>query len=128
VQSRWTILIFISVASCSQASWAQTHVAPPGVVKDEPPFRKRIYAEKNGAKMPYRLFVPPQYDSTKKYPLILWFHGGSGRGSNNEAQISGENEKGALLWTASENQTAFPAFVLAPQCAAGENWSDPELN
>ena len=27
-----------------------------------------------------------------------------------------------------EIRKKFPAFVLAPQCAQGENWSDPELN
>ena len=112
----------------AHSAWAQTKIAPPGVVKEEPPFRKRTYTDKKGAKLPYLLFVPPQYDSSKKYPLILWFHGGTGRGSDNEAQISGENEKGSHLWTTPENQAILPAFVLAPQCATGENWSDPELN
>jgi predicted peptidase len=128
LKSRSAILFFLAAISCSHSTLAQTRVAPPGVVKEEPPFRKRTYTDKKGAKMPYRLFVPPQYDSAKKYPLILWFHGGSGRGSNNESQISGENEKGSHLWTTPENQQAFSAFVLAPQCPQGENWSDPELN
>ena len=25
--------------------------------------------------MPYRLFVPPDYDKSHPYPLILWLHG-----------------------------------------------------
>ncbi len=122
------ILLSCLIFFCSRCVYAQTQIAPPGVVKEEPPFRKRTYTDKKGAKLPYRLFVPPHYDSAQRYPLILWFHGGSGRGSNNEAQIAGENEKGAQLWTAPENQALVPAFVLAPQCAQGENWSDPELN
>ncbi|MEQ1472549.1 MAG: alpha/beta hydrolase-fold protein [Candidatus Acidiferrum sp.] len=125
---RSAILFFLVAICCCHSASAQTRVAPPGVVKEEPPFRKRTYTDKKGAKMPYRLFVPPKYDSTQKYPLIVWFHGGSGRGSNNEAQISGQNEKGSHLWTTPQNQEAFPAFVLAPQCPQGENWSDPELN
>lgn len=100
--------------------------APP--IKEELPFRKKTFTDKSGVKMPYRLFVPPGYHSTEKYPLILWFHGGSGRGTDNEAQIAKENEKGAQIWTTPGNQAEFPAFVLAPQCAHGENWSDPELN
>ena len=119
------LLVLLCLASCA-SSLAQT--VPPGVVKEEPPFRKRTFTDKNGAKMPYRLFVPLSYKSGDKYPLMLWLHGGTGRGSNNEAQISGENEKGAHVWTTPENQATFPAFVLAPQCAQGENWSDPELN
>jgi predicted peptidase len=121
-------IIFLILFSCCSHAVSQTQAVPPGVVKEEPPFRKKTFTEKDGAKMPYRLFIPPHYDSAKKYPLILWFHGGSGRGSNNESQISAGNEKGTHLWTTPENQAAFPAFVLAPQCPQNENWSDPELN
>lgn len=78
--------------------------------------------------MPYRLFVPPSYHTGAKFPLVLWFRDGTGRGSNNELQIANENEKGAHVWTTPENQATLPAFVLAPQCAQGENWSDPDLN
>jgi predicted peptidase len=124
---RSVFIIFILFLCCSRVA-GQTITVPPGVVKEEPPFRKKIFSEKDAAKMPYRLFIPPHYDSAKKYPLILWFHGGGGRGSNNESQISGGNEKGTHLWTTPENQAAFPAFVLAPQCPQNENWSDPELN
>jgi len=122
------IIFFALAFCCARSTIAQTHITPPGVVREEPPFRKRTYTDKKGAKLPYRLFVPPHYDSTIKYPLILWFHGGAGRGSDNESQISGENEKGAQIWTTPGNQALLPSFVLAPQCPQGENWSDPELN
>jgi predicted peptidase len=121
------ILTFILISCCYRAA-SQTEHAPPGVVKQEPPFRKRTYTNKIGSHIPYRLFIPPGYDSSQKYPLILFFHGGTGRGSDNEAQISNENERGTHIWTSPENQAVFPAFVLAPQCGKRENWSDPELN
>jgi predicted peptidase len=127
VPFRSAIMFLVLLSCCSHAA-SQTQTVPAGVVKEEPPFRKKIFMEKDGAKMPYRLFIPPHYDSAKKYPLILWFHGGAGRGSNNESQISGGNEKGTHLWTTPENQAVFPVFVLAPQCPQNENWSDPELN
>jgi predicted peptidase len=121
------IIFLFLLCSCSHAA-GQERIAPPGVVKAEPPFRKKMYTDKKGAKVPYRLFVPPGYDSSKKYPLIFWFHGGSGRGSNNEAQISKENEKGSHVWTTADNQATLPALVLAPQCPERENWSSPEFN
>jgi predicted peptidase len=124
---RW-VIIFLFLFSCCSHAGAQERIAPPGVVKEEPPFRKRVYTDKKGVKMPYRLFIPPSYDSSKRYPLIFWFHSGSARGSNNEAQISNENEKGSHLWTMPDNQATFPAFVLAPQCPENEGWSNPELN
>jgi predicted peptidase len=125
VRSGMVCLILISC--CSHAA-GQERIAPPGVVKEEPPFRKKIYTDKKGTKMPYRLFVPPGYDSSKKYALIFWIHGGSGRGSNNEAQISNENEKGSHVWITADNQATFPALVLAPQCPERGNWSSPEFN
>src|ERR1700693_3183294 len=105
-------MAFLVLISCCCHAAGQERIAPAGVVKEEPPFRKKMYTDKKGAKMPYRLFVPPAYDSSKKYPLILWLHGGRGRGSNNEAQISGENEKGAHVWTAPDNQGTFPAVGM----------------
>jgi predicted peptidase len=121
-------IIFLILLSCCSRAASQERIAPPGVVNEEPPFRKKMYNDKKGTKMPYRLFVPPGYDSSKKYPLIFWFHSGRGRGSNNEAQISNENEKGTHVWTTPDHQATFPAFVLAPQCPEGENWSSPEFN
>ena len=33
--------------------------------------------------MPYRIMKPLNFDSNKKYPLIVSLHGGGGRGSDN---------------------------------------------
>ena len=41
--------------------------------------------------MPYRLYVPENYSSSKKYPLVLYLHGGGGRGDDNLRQIEGGN-------------------------------------
>jgi predicted peptidase len=96
--------------------------------KDDVLFRKKVYVNKQGDKMPYRLYVPEGYDSQKKYPLIFWLHGANGRGTDNLLHISGGNENGTHVWIAPANQSQFPAFVLAPQCPEDHYWSDPELN
>src|SRR5271154_5956051 len=96
--------------------------------KNDPTFFKKMYTDKKGYKMPYRVYVPANYDANKKYPLIFFFHSGSGRGFNNEQQIMHENAAGTHNWTLPANQAKFPAFVLAPQCSIGDNWGDPELN
>lgn len=67
--------------------------------------------------MPYRLFVPKDYDRARQYPLIVWLHGASGMGTDNLQQISGDQVFGTRLWVRSENQAAHPAFVVAPQSA-----------
>lgn len=96
--------------------------------KDDLTFKKQIYSDKLGVKMPYRLYVPAGYDSQKKYPLVFWLHGANGRGTDNGKQISGGNQDGTHIWTAPASQAQFPAFVLAPQCPEEHFWSDPELN
>jgi predicted peptidase len=106
-------------------SFAQTS---PILKKDDLVFRKNTYKDKQGNKMPYRLFVPPNYDPAQKYPLIFWLHGANGRGSDNLKQISGGNELGTHVWITPANQAQLPAFVLAPQCPEDHFWSEPEMN
>jgi len=69
--------------------------------------------------MPYRLFVPPGYDKTKQYPLVIWLHGGGSAGDDNLGQISRDNRLGTHFWTQKDKQERHPAFVLAPQSLGG---------
>jgi len=98
------------------------------LTRDDIEFRKFVYTKKKGEQLPYRLCVPLGYSADRKYPLVLWLHGGEGRGSDNVRQISKGNEKGSHVWTTREAQDKLPAFVLAPQCPVSENWAEPETN
>ncbi len=86
-------------------------------------FLAKTYQNASGAAMPYRLFIPADYDKRKKYPLVLWLHGGAGRGNDNLNQISGGNRIGSHVWTLPENQSKHPCFVVAPQCPVNEMWA-----
>jgi len=99
--------------------------APVKAQADDSLFQKKLYAGANGAQMPYRLYVPANYDAKAKYPLVLWLHGANGRGNDNVLQISAGNSLGTHIWTKPENQAKFPAFVLAPQCPADTFWPRP---
>ncbi len=101
---------------------------PANLTQDDIDFRKEVYVNKQGAKMPYRLFVPLGYDSAKSYPLLLWLHGGTGRGDDNIKQITRQNQQGTHFWIKSDVQAQFPVFVLAPQCPSNQIWADPEIN
>jgi len=98
------------------------------LTKDDIEFRKKVYANKAGERLPYRLYVPLGYDANQKYPLLLWLHGGDGRGSDNVKQLNGGNQIGTHFWAGKEVQLNFPMFELVPQCPSGDNWSDPDLN
>jgi predicted peptidase len=86
------------------------------------------YRSPSGEAMRYRLFVPADYDPTRKYPIVLWLHGAAGRGSDNVSQLSGGNFAGSHLWTTPENQAKYHAFVLAPQVDATKGWARPHTN
>ena len=80
----------------------------------------------NGRLMPYRLFIPKASPKEAKLPLIVWLHGASGIGTDNNRQISeGGNEIGSRLWTRPDIQDKHPAFVVAPQSPADEMWGAP---
>jgi len=82
-------------------------------------FAARIYKNNHREKMPYRLFIPANYDKGKKYPIIIWLHGAGGAGDDNLKQISEDQVAGTRLWTKPEIQSKHPVFVLVPQSIGG---------
>lgn len=115
-------LFAICLAAGASPAAAQTSASP------ETGFTARSFHSPSGESMDYRLFVPPAYDSAKKFPLILWLHNAAGRGTDNLGQISGWNYLGSHLWTRPENQAKFPVFVLAPQVGETKGWARPHAN
>ena len=114
-------LMLLAASQLSSASPQQKNFPAEG-------FLARSYHSPTGETMQYRLFVPPGYESSQKYPVVLWLHGAGGRGSDNLAQISGGNVAGSHVWTTPENQAKYHAFVLAPQVDLAKGWARPHAN
>lgn len=71
--------------------------------------------------MQYLLFLPKDYEkSASQWPLILYLHGGSGRGED----ISQMKRLG--LTGKVDADPNFPFIVVSPQCHNGEIWTDVE--
>lgn len=70
--------------------------------------------------MPYRLFIPEDYNPEKDYPLVLCFHGAGGRGDNNAGNVHGN--EGYKRLSKDDVQSSNPCFLLAPQCPNGKRW------
>lgn len=68
---------------------------------------------------PYRLFVPAGYRADRGYPLVLFLHGGGGRGTDNVTQLGEGN--GLLVELFLERQDDFASFVVAPQTNTSHN-------
>ena len=77
-----------------------------------------------GDTLPYRLLLPEGFDASRKYPLVLFLHGGGERGSDNEKQLT----HGSNLFTDPLNRGAFPAVVLFPQCPGDSYWAQVEID
>jgi predicted peptidase len=65
---------------------------------------------------PYRLWVPADYDGSSSYALVLFLHGGAGRGRDNERHLRDGN--GMLINMFVTIQPRFPSIVLAPQTSS----------
>jgi predicted peptidase len=90
-----------------------------GAAQDFSLYQKKYFVDPKGDTLPYRILYPDHYDQTKKYPLILFLHGGGERGKDNEKQLV----HGARLFIDSAVRKEFPAIVIAPQCPADSYWA-----
>ncbi len=85
-------------------------------------YAARTFTSSEGDKINYRLFVPPNYDATKKYPLVLFHHGGEG-GDDNVRQLDGACVRD---WIRPEAQASNPCFIVAPQFPSKEEFAKKE--
>ena len=83
-------------------------------------YKARTYTHPTRGTLNYRLFVPRDYDPSRKYPIVVFLHGKSRKGSDNSRQIG---TAGAMLWV----RPRHPCFVIAPQAPADSGWGCPEI-
>ena len=86
---------------------------------DKNSFLKKQFTTKNGYKLNYRILYPLNYSPQKEYPVILFLHGAGEKGDDNEAQLL----HGGNMFASYENQSKYPAIIIAPQCPKEEKWS-----
>lgn len=79
-----------------------------------------IFMDNNGEKLPYRLFLPENYNSEIKYPLLLSFHGAGEKGNDNFKQL----EPWVAAWIDGKVQKNNPCIILMPQCPENTQWVD----
>ncbi|RYY70492.1 MAG: phospholipase [Chitinophagaceae bacterium] len=69
--------------------------------------------------LPYRILLPENYNSNKKYPVIFFLHGAGERGNDNEKQLI----HGSKLFLRDSIRKNYPAIVIFPQCSESSFWS-----
>lgn len=85
------------------------------LIKNEvPKYRQLKYDDPvTGDTIDYNLFVPKDYDPTKKYPLLLFMADAST--TNKEVTAPLTQGYGALEFVTDSDQAKHPSFVLVPQ-------------
>ena len=73
------------------------------------------------AKLPFRIYIPENYDENKAYPLLLHLNGGGENGTDNRLQILSDNLITQLL-IEGENPEKYPCIIVAPQCPKEDAW------
>ncbi|MBP2658083.1 MAG: esterase [Firmicutes bacterium] len=82
------------------------------VVED---FKQLVHTDPNhnNEKLMYNLYVPKNYDPSKRYPLVLFMHD-AGVVSNNPTNTLTQG-LGAIIWATPSEQAKNECFVVAPQ-------------
>ncbi|PZF86666.1 PHB depolymerase family esterase [Jiangella anatolica] len=85
------------------------------------------FAAPSGTTLPYRLFSPRTRPG-RQYPLVVTLHGHGESGSDNFAQIAGNQI--SVAFAHPDRQARHPSFVLSPQAAQAApgagGWWRPE--
>jgi predicted peptidase len=109
--SRYCAAVFLyvvipSIAASSPLPWIGQHIG-------------EHRGEESSARSRFLLYLPEGYgEREQKWPLIVYLHGASVRGSNPDRI----KRYGIPLMV--ENRKDFPFIVISPQCPAGKRWVD----
>ena len=84
-------------------------------------FTYESFTAKDGTTLPYRLYLPFEYDESKDYPVLIVLHGAGERGTDNKGNV-------LHMLPTMFSHAATPlaeAIVICPQCpAAPDQWVD----
>lgn len=84
-------------------------------------FEYHTFTSEDGTTLPYRMYVPYEYDESKEYPVLVVLHGAGERGTDNRANL----EHMVRDMFSHPNTPLAEAIVIAPQCPQAPNqWVD----
>ncbi|MBC8033126.1 MAG: prolyl oligopeptidase family serine peptidase [Chitinophagaceae bacterium] len=90
--------------------------------QDKSLYEKHWFIQR-GDTLPYRLLLPLNYDSSKKYPLVFFLHGRGESGRDNEKQLTHI----ASFFLKDSIREQYPAIILFPQCPWDDYWSNVDV-
>jgi predicted peptidase len=106
------ILIVCVFVGSDVTLWGQKHFAAGELVR------------KDGSIIQYKMLEPRRIKASKKYPLVIFFHGAGERGVDNQKQLV----HGSKLFEKRRNRRKFPAYVVFPQCPVDDYWAKVDID
>lgn len=89
-----------------------------------PKFQTLTFTDsETGRTIDYNLFVPKNYDPSKKYPLVMFIADASTAGLGAMAPL--KQGYGGIIWATDEEQAKHPSFVLVPAFKGQKNAHGP---
>jgi predicted esterase len=83
-------------------------------------FIPKLYDNKQGDTLRYRIMFPKDYDKDRTYPIIVCLHGSTGAGKDNAKQIV--TCLPAQILSTMEMRDKYPAFLFVPQAPRGTSF------
>jgi len=82
----------------------------------------RSYISPRGDTLYYGLLKPLNYDSTKKYPLLINLSQGAQPGKSGGKRRDMGGAAAAKLFLTDTFRKKYPAFIFVPSCPVGSSW------
>lgn len=116
----------IAASAPSYACPAVPDGATPGT------FTTEQFTGHGGTRLTYYLYLPPHFQPTQSYPVVLLFHGA---GESAVAGAAPEQNRNTLInqryvqtWVTPDAQAQHPCILVVPQVMGGTRWADESGN
>lgn len=111
------VVAFVSGVLIAMSAWPQGLERKSEIRKAFEEALVKGTATADGVTTNYALYVPPDYDPAKQWPLILFLHGAGERGDDGLQQT-----RVGIGPAIRSNPERFPCLVLMPQCLPEYFW------
>lgn len=82
--------------------------------------KRAVFTSEEGQRLPYRLFLPADYNESYAYPVVLFLHGAGERGSDNSSHLKNVVQK---LFD-DPSSPFYQCILICPQCPSEAQWVD----
>jgi len=131
--ARKTLAILLAMLMCfaQTAVFANTETEEVELLKAIDVLKKEVHIASDGTQLPYRIYVPDDYNPEKQYSFLLFLHGAGNRGTDNNSQVSQNTglidriiNGETVEYNGQKLDSSKEFIIVAPQCAPEKQWVD----